>query len=158
MKTCNKCGVEKDYLDFYKNKTIKDGFGGACKVCVCASSNAWAQANPEKHAAATKAWQHANPEKHAATTKAWQQANPEKAGVYAKTARLRYPEKHRARAAVGIAIKAGTLTRPQECSLCNVSCVPEGHHDNYDEPLEVRWLCITCHKAHHTQLNELKEA
>ena len=32
MKTCTKCGVVKDYLDFYKDKTKKDGFSGACKA------------------------------------------------------------------------------------------------------------------------------
>ena len=34
MKTCTKCGVVKDYLDFYKDKTKKDGFSGACKACI----------------------------------------------------------------------------------------------------------------------------
>jgi len=143
MKLCNGCSTEKDYLEFHKNKTKKDGYASSCKVCHSASNKAWIQANPEKKPAMDKAYRQANPERHAANNKA---------------DRLRNPEKHKARMAVGIAIKAGTLTRPQECSSCNVSCVPDGHHDDYGKPLDIRWLCRTCHVAHHTQLNELQEA
>jgi hypothetical protein len=34
MKTCKKCGIEKDYSDFYKEKKSKDGFRGSCKYCM----------------------------------------------------------------------------------------------------------------------------
>lgn len=34
MKVCNKCGVEKPFVDFYKHKLTSDGFRGECKACV----------------------------------------------------------------------------------------------------------------------------
>lgn len=34
MKKCGKCREEKQFTDFYKNKTTKDGYGSSCKSCV----------------------------------------------------------------------------------------------------------------------------
>lgn len=45
------------------------------------------------------------------------------------------------------AIKAGTLVR-QPCEKCGATRV-HAHHDDYDEPLSVRWLCPTHHRWHH---------
>jgi hypothetical protein len=59
-------------------------------------------------------------------------------------------KKQRARNAVWYAIKKGTMVRPSECSACGAECVPEGHHDDYGKPLDVRWLCVPCHEAVHS--------
>lgn len=57
----------------------------------------------------------------------------------------KYPEKIRAHVAVRRALKRGDLTRPNKCSRCgNVGDI-EGHHRDYDKPLDVEWLCIPCH-------------
>lgn len=34
MKVCKKCNIEKDYIDFYKEKKSKDGYRGSCKSCM----------------------------------------------------------------------------------------------------------------------------
>jgi hypothetical protein len=41
----------------------------------------------------------------------------------------------------------GRLIR-QPCEVCGEKKV-EAHHDDYDKPLDVRWLC----KAHHTDVH-----
>jgi len=47
------------------------------------------------------------------------------------------------------AVKAGTLER-QPCEVCGSTERVEGHHDDYDQPLAVRWLCKQHHEeAHH---------
>jgi hypothetical protein len=33
MKVCNKCGIEKEYNEFYKHKRYKDGLEANCKSC-----------------------------------------------------------------------------------------------------------------------------
>jgi len=50
-------------------------------------------------------------------------------------------------AKVAAAIADGTLTR-QPCETCGA--VPaDAHHEDYDKPLEVVWLC----RSHHKQLH-----
>lgn len=57
---------------------------------------------------------------------------------------------HTATAAVGKAIKNGTLKR-MPCQVCGNPKV-EAHHDDYDKPLEVMWLCQKHHRARHVEL------
>lgn len=54
-----------------------------------------------------------------------------------------------AQAKVSYAVSVGNLIRPSKCSWCNIKCKPEAHHDNYDEPLNVTWLCKPCHAELH---------
>lgn len=46
---------------------------------------------------------------------------------------------------VNIAIKRGKLVK-KPCEICGAEKA-EAHHDDYNKPLEVRWLC----KKHHTE-------
>ena len=75
-----------------------------------------------------------------------------------KAARARYDASRsestrvKARKAVSDAIASGKLIRPETCSECGCTCKPEGHHTDYDKPLEVVWLCTSCHRAAHRSL------
>lgn len=55
--------------------------------------------------------------------------------------------KRRARTAVSNAIRDGRLTR-RPCYGCGCEAA-QAHHDDYSKPLDVRWLCTTCHAAEH---------
>ena len=75
----------------------------------------------------------------AASRQAWEQKNPEK--------RHAYWDLHRA-------LRRGLISRPSECEECG--CTPgvnragqsliHAHHEDYDLPLVVKWLCASCHK------------
>lgn len=54
-----------------------------------------------------------------------------------------------ARKDVGRAVAAGILTRPANCEQCGAEGRVYGHHDSYDRPLDVRWLCPRCHQLAH---------
>ncbi len=61
--------------------------------------------------------------------------------------------KHRAQSKVQYALTVGKLTKPEHCENCNSSVSLEGHHHDYTKPLDVTWLCKSCHEAvHHTVL------
>ncbi len=58
----------------------------------------------------------------------------------------RIKRQDKARNLVKKAIKAGTLTRPSSCSKCgNTDIRIEAHHKDYTKPLDVMWLCRSCH-------------
>jgi len=47
------------------------------------------------------------------------------------------------------AVKNGVLIRPSCCDRCRKECKPDGHHKDYSKPLDVDWLCRSCHKLWH---------
>lgn len=60
------------------------------------------------------------------------------------------PEKKAAHKAVALAIKEGRLKNPGRCSECNRDTTYlDAHHDDYSRPLQIRWLCISCHRRLH---------
>lgn len=61
------------------------------------------------------------------------------------------PAKHKARAKLKDAVDAGRINRPTHCSRCGKRCKPDGHHDEYSQPLKVVWLCSSCHRINHKQ-------
>lgn len=63
------------------------------------------------------------------------------------------PLKEAAHREVKHAIGNGTLVRPALCSECGSDRhVPiSAHHDDYNKPLDVRWLCAVCHKVAHRE-------
>ena len=66
--------------------------------------------------------------------------------------RKRNPQKHWAHLSTQTAIRHGLLV-PEPCEVCGETKV-DAHHDQYDRPLEVRWLCRKHHKALHKALND----
>jgi hypothetical protein len=55
-----------------------------------------------------------------------------------------------ARSYAGVYKRRGKLI-PQSCEVCG-SAEAQMHHDDYDRPLAVRWLCRTHHMALHKEL------
>ncbi len=76
----------------------------------------------------------------------WRANHTKEFSQYILEWRKRNPEKAHANQVVYQAVKRGTLIRPDHCTLCGVKCKPHGHHDDYEKPLEVMWLCSPCHK------------
>lgn len=58
----------------------------------------------------------------------------------------------RAGSKVENAILSGKMKRGpcESCGRPSTSHMPShAHHDDYSKPLDVRWLCASCHKQHH---------
>jgi ribosomal protein S27AE len=60
-----------------------------------------------------------------------------------------WPQKKIAHSALQNAVKRGEVIRQERCSKCASLEKIEAHHDDYNKPLEVRWLCEKCHKEWH---------
>jgi DNA-binding transcriptional regulator YiaG len=58
-----------------------------------------------------------------------------------------------AREALNAAIASGKVVKPASCEKCGKT--PKrlhGHHEDYNKPLKVIWLCPLCHSAEHKRL------
>lgn len=82
-----------------------------------------------------------------------------------KTAKREYVRKYRieqkkktdAHNKVNYAVKTGALIKNEICDFCGDRKKLSGHHEDYDKPLDVFWLCTGCHAKRHTALNMLQE-
>lgn len=134
-KECRGCLQALPLESFYKHGRMLDGRLNYCRQCVKDRVSQHRQDNLEK-------------------VRAYDRTRGTKPERRQQLARLseRYMQDPVRRKAIRItwgAIRRGRLVRPDVCSACGETCKPEGHHDDYSEPLEVRWLCKPCHCRHH---------
>jgi len=65
---------------------------------------------------------------------------------FTPTDTLRKPLHRRAQNLVYIAVRDGRLVRPERCSKCRSKRgTIEASHDDYSKPLQIEWLCASCH-------------
>lgn len=142
---CVKCEVVKDSVDFYANdKKCKD-----CRKAMV-KANRLAKLDYYKEYDKKRA---SDPERVAAR-KAYAESEAGKAaGARAKLAwQDRNKKKRKAHISVGNAVRDGRLIK-QSCEVCGDQVV-DAHHDDYDKPLDVRWLCHAHHNEWHAKNGE----
>lgn len=66
---------------------------------------------------------------------------------YNRNYNARHPEKRAAHKAVERAMERGEMI-PSPCEQCGDE-KSQAHHHDYSKPLDVTWLCYSCHMAHH---------
>jgi len=139
-KECFKCKTVKPLDDFYKHPKMSDGHVNKCKECNKNDVREHREKNLEKIRAYDRE-RGKRPERIKAAieiTKAW---------------RAEDSRRNKAHLAVARAIRNGRLTR-QPCIRCGEQ-KSIAHHEDYDKPLDVMWLCQPCHKQRHKELKEL---
>ena len=77
----------------------------------------------------------------------------------ANKAKINYSEKNKKKRSVyqivNNLIRDGKISKPSSCESCGkIKSRIEGHHDDYDKPLEIRWLCSSCHRKWHKENGE----
>ena len=180
MKVCTKCKVEKDLNEFSKCKSAKDGLQYMCKICLKQYylrnkekmnqyqkqyyqlnreemnqyQQEYKQLNKEEIKAYKKQYRQLNREKIKAYKKQYRQLNREKINENKKQYCHRNPEKQKARYMLNYAVQSGKIHKPVFCSSCDSDKHLEAHHTDYSKPLEVTWLCRSCHVDLHRGLRE----
>lgn len=135
LKRCFKCLQEKDLSAFYKHPQMADGRLSKCIECTKADVRRNYRSNRDHYVSYYKARQ------QTPARKAFNQASN-------RRRRAAAPEKYKARGAVARAIRNGTLVR-QPCARCGATSDVQAHHHDYSKPLDIEWLCRTCHFAEH---------
>jgi hypothetical protein len=137
MKTCFKCGKEKELEEFYRHSAMGDGRLGKCKACTKKDVAENYRKNIEHYVAYEKQ-RFKSPERKQQLLK------------YQQSRRIKSPGKYKCHTAVSNAIKDGKLIK-QPCEVCGTKA--EAHHDDYSKPLDVRWLCRKHHLEHHGKVS-----
>jgi len=139
MKKCTRCDKEKDETEFFKHK--RDGLQCWCKDC-------------------KKEYQRSDKVKEYMVryNKKYQQTDRGKELQLNRVKKYQKlnPEKRKAQNDLNHAIRAGKLERLL-CEICGTSNNVHGHHDDYDKPFDVRWLCRKHHVEHHKKTRSRDE-
>lgn len=146
MKTCSTCHIDKDESEYYARAK-------KCKECTKASVRANRLANLEYY----QNYDRNRPNKDERAKKSIEYNQTEKGKEVRRKATKKYrlnSIKYAAHNDLNNAIKYGKITKPSNCECCGVECNPHGHHDDYNQTLNVRWLCDKCHVDFHNFVRE----
>jgi formylmethanofuran dehydrogenase subunit E len=131
MKYCPRCKRTKDKSEFYKSPSRYDGVRGYCRVCETLK-----QRGNRKYFRDYRRNRYASDSefrfKIRKSLSKYQKSNP---------------KKNLARVKLFQAIKANKINK-LPCILCGEKA--NGHHPDYNKPLEVIWLCPRHHRHIHT--------
>ena len=125
MKTCFKCGESKPIDDFYGHPQMRDGHLNKCKECTKKDVR-------ERREACDSVREYDRARSRLPHRRRGRNYKPDS-------------QKIRAHNMVSRAVRAGALVR-QPCEHCGSTESIEAHHEDYDKPLDVMWLCPRCHR------------
>jgi hypothetical protein len=135
MKECFKCKKVYPLSEFYKHKQMADGHLNKCKKCAKTDSTLNRGNNLERIRAYDRA------------------RGARQSKGYLPEYRDKYPNKYKSHSLVNSAIKCKRLFR-KPCEVCGSKERMHAHHDDYLEPLNVRWLCAKHHSQWHRDNGE----
>jgi len=148
QKQCFKCEEIKSIDEFYKHKQMGDGYLNKCKECTKKDvknvrknrfdyyKNYDKQRNSLPHRVKAR-------RDYAQTERGKEVTRKSHEKYYKKC-----PEKHIARIILNNAVRDGKIMKPLTCKCGNTGRI-EAHHEDYNKPLDVVWLCVPCHRSLH---------
>ena len=123
--------------EFYKRKRAKNGLRSRCKRCHCRQSVR--TRNPELARITSNR-----------SRRRRRREDPELFRARERARKRKKNSKTRAREVLNRAVRSGLIARPKNCSECGAEHDRiNGHHTDYDKPLDVEWLCPPCHGRRH---------
>jgi len=139
-KICFKCKKEKPISDYYKHSGMTDGHVGKCKEC----NKKDVQDNYIKNIDYFREY---NRKRHKL---------PHAKKYNADMQRLKKKEHNAHNRVYNKYTRIDKFKKPKNCSICNkTKCRIVGHHDDYNKPLDIIWLCDSCHQKLHVKLREV---
>lgn len=140
-KYCPSCKEEKSIDDFYNSFTRYDGKTAYCKTCFLEKNKKYLGRDYFRNYSKNRY----------KNDKRFRDKYLERARV----SRILNKEKHTAHSLLNEAVRKGIVKKETNCETCGSSEFINGHHEDYTKPLEVMWLCSSCHKKRHLDKKHL---
>lgn len=131
-KTCSRCKEEKEVSYFCKDKSSKDGTHHRCKPCDVDSKRGKIRVRPANNNELARVYYRKRRTQALLYYKEWYKKNKKRKlahGIVSRTVKLKLLEK----------------TKCESCG--NIKTF--AHHCDYNKPLDVMWLCRSCHSRWH---------
>ena len=139
----------RDRKWYRENKEYRKEYRAANKERKKETTRLWRENNKEHVKAYRKLYRSENSKYINEYNRLMRTNNREYIAGYKRKYRAENPEKAEAGYLVYHAVRSGRISRPDRCSNCCEVGHIEGHHPDYTKPLDVVWLCKTCHAARH---------
>jgi hypothetical protein len=151
-KQCFKCETVKPLSEFYKHKAMADGHLNKCKEC----NKKDTKENYSKNSNYYKEYDRNRDKFPSRIELKKKYAETEEGKLNARKAKNKWTNenliKRSASIIIGNAVKNGKIIKPNNCQECGIEHDRiHGHHDDYNYPMVVRWLCPKCHTAWHKE-------
>lgn|SRR5574343_46402 len=137
---CARCNKYKEPDCFYTNTRLKGGLSSYCRQC----QKEYNRTRIDK--LFTDNQNTANIEYQ----KKYYLKNKDKIYQYKKEYNAKHIQEQRVRGRFNYYRKKNNIKAPELCELCGRSGVKiHPHHPDYSKPLDVQWLCKSCHQKIH---------
>jgi hypothetical protein len=174
---CATCGLSKAPTDYSSDPSVKSGFHKHCKKCefdrfksrrarivrenLLGRQSGFSKECKECHAVKQDVEFYVDLSqidgRHSRCKVCMKEASvyvPSLQSKYISNSRNRFPEKGKARNIFSAKVRGGHIAR-KPCEKCG-NPEAEGHHEDYDKPLDVVWLCRQHHAERHIQIKKEK--
>ena len=133
QKKCFKCLKVLPIFLFYKHSGMKDGHLNKCKMCAKADVRLNYSEKVEQYREYERK-RYKEPKRRASLSASYKESCKRK------------PGKYRSRYEISNALRSGKLIKPKNCSMCGSDKRIEAHHVDYRSPLNIVWVCFSCHR------------
>lgn len=153
-KECFKCKKTLPVTSFYKHKAMKDGRLNKCKEC----NKKDVRENRDNKLDYYREYDRSRANRPERILLRENYVKTDAGKLSANKAKKKWAEsnvvKMAASTLVNNRIRSGQIVKAKKCSVCGSTGRIHGHHDDYTKPLDVRWLCSSCHVKWHKENGE----
>lgn len=135
---CPKCKTWKPESEYHASRRSWNGISTICRKCSIADNIAYQSRNLDKKRDINREYMR----------RAFN-ADPEKFRKRGRENSRPKDERTKARSVLNVAVRSGVIKRPTTCENCLFERKVTGHHQDYSQPLVVKWLCYECHGREH---------
>lgn len=146
-KECKRCKINKPLTSFYKHKMMSDGRLNKCIECKKKDAINTRNKRIEYYREFDSKRYYEN--EHRRKPMNYKKFTQEHKNKTLIKWRKNNPLKYKAHRIVQSELKKGKITKPSLCYCCAEDKKLLAHHEDYNFPLFIHWVCASCHSAIH---------